>query len=431
MKSRLLVIGGGIESVPAIEHLQHLGLHIIVADGNPQAPGIRVADESIHADIYDLEQNRELALALHEKVPIHGVTTLGADVALTVACVAEALGLPGISVSTARQCHDKLAQHRFFQSEGIQSAEYWTVDSISDIEKRLTSHKQLILKPTDNRGGRGVLFIDDTVDLAWALAYSQSFSQNSALLLESYLEGPQLSTETLVVAGEVFTLGVSDRNYNLLPAYKPHIVEDGGDLPSQYETDYSAEIDKLMTKISRGLGIRFGSIKGDLVIHNGQLKVIEIALRMSGGYFASHEIPATYGTDMVKLLADMALNKKITAPTIRKAKRFICQRYLFLPPGSVMDSQPSDLASAVNSDDVVFYQFHLQPGQVVGEVHSHQSRCGMVICQGESRQEAQERAEHWVRKVSKLLLPSPQVQQRKRPEAIQKELDTASMPASD
>ena len=69
---------------------------------------------------------------------------------------------------------------------------------------------QLILKPIDNRGARGVLILDSRIDLAWAYQHSQSFSQSPILLAEEYLLGPQLSTETLIIEGQAYTVGVSD-----------------------------------------------------------------------------------------------------------------------------------------------------------------------------------------------------------------------------
>ena len=51
-------------------------------------------------------------------------------------------------------------------------------------------------------------------------------------MVESFLFGPQISTEALVVNSKVYTIRVSDRNYEFLDKYSPHIIENGGDLPS-------------------------------------------------------------------------------------------------------------------------------------------------------------------------------------------------------
>ena len=399
MKPRLWVVGGGIESVPAIAHCQSLGFHVTVSDGDAKAPGMRIADDSVWADIYDVEKNLTLAVKLHADAPFSGVTTLGADVALTVATIANYLGLPGIPLAAAHQCHDKLSQHEYFSSQGILSARYWLVNTEEEIAAILSRHPKLILKPRDNRGARGVLCIDSSVDLHWALNYVLSYSRHQKLLLEECLEGPQLSTETIIEKGRAFTVGISDRNYDKWKTYAPFIVEDGGDLPSVHEPSRLAEINRLMTQIAQGLGIENGNIKGDLVIHKGQLKVIEIALRMSGGYFASHEIPATYDIDMVGMLADMAVGRTVALPQTLSPKHYVCQRYLFLPLGKVDANKLKKIEAEGFSRNIIFSRLDCPADELAKAIENHKSRSGVVIAKGKSRKDAQEKAEMAIKKV--------------------------------
>ena len=100
--------------------------------------------------------------------------------------------------------------------------------------KSLTKERgfPLVIKPVDSRGSRGVLLLTKDIDLEWAYSISKDYSPSNRVMVEQFLEGPQVSTESIVIDSNVTTIGFSDRNYEKLEKFAPHIVEDGGDLPS-------------------------------------------------------------------------------------------------------------------------------------------------------------------------------------------------------
>src|SRR4051794_40854651 len=111
----LWIVSGGAEAVPGIVRARVMGLHVVVSDMNPSAPGFAVADDTVVADTYDAEATVAAAVAYQQSHrPIDGVMCMAADVPLTVASVAAALGLPGIPVSAARLAADKLAMKDAF-----------------------------------------------------------------------------------------------------------------------------------------------------------------------------------------------------------------------------------------------------------------------------------------------------------------------------
>ena len=54
MPKNLLVVGGGIEAVPGLERAKQMGLHLVVSDRDPEAPGFAVADDRLLASTYDI-----------------------------------------------------------------------------------------------------------------------------------------------------------------------------------------------------------------------------------------------------------------------------------------------------------------------------------------------------------------------------------------
>jgi len=47
----ILILGAGIEQTIAIELAKEMGLKVIVIDGNPKAPGLKITDVGINVDI--------------------------------------------------------------------------------------------------------------------------------------------------------------------------------------------------------------------------------------------------------------------------------------------------------------------------------------------------------------------------------------------
>src|SRR3990172_6281501 len=105
-KDPILIIGGGLLQVPAVEAAHSLGLRAIVTDRNPDAPAMRIADEAHVGDIYDIPNHVKLGLKLRNRLA--GIFTEGADCEVTVASVAASLGLPGVSVEATMNCKNKV-----------------------------------------------------------------------------------------------------------------------------------------------------------------------------------------------------------------------------------------------------------------------------------------------------------------------------------
>ena len=102
MGKTLLIISGGIEAIPGIKLAKAMGLHVVVSDINPKAPGFALADDCIIASTYDADETVAAAEKYDSSVRrIDGVICIAADVPLTVASVAFELGLTGIPVQSA------------------------------------------------------------------------------------------------------------------------------------------------------------------------------------------------------------------------------------------------------------------------------------------------------------------------------------------
>ncbi len=382
----LLVVSAGIEAVPGIELAKSMGLHLIASDANPEAPGFALADDHLIASTYDVEATVAAASRYHHNIrPIDGVMCIASDVPLTVASVVAELNLPGIPLESAQLATDKLAMKQRFAADAVPIPWFHAVDSADHLKSLVsTQGLPLVIKPVDSRGSRGVLRLLPETDLDWAYATARDHSPTGRVMLERFLPGPQVSTESLMIDGVAYTPGFSDRNYQYLERYAPHIIENGGQLPSHLDDATQQAVRVLVQQAALSMGIRNGVVKGDIVVTDGKPHVIELAARLSGGYFCTHEIPLNTGVDLVGAAIRQALGEPVDPADLQpRFNRPVAQRYFFPEPGVVTAVEGAD--AFAEHPDVAYLELRAKPGDRIGPVDSHPARAGVVITTGATR----------------------------------------------
>jgi biotin carboxylase len=406
----VLIVSGGREAVPAIEEAKRLGLRVLVSDGAPDAPGFRLADAGLLASTYDADATVEAARAYAARHRIDGVLAVAADVPMTVAAVADALGLPGPSLRSAQLASDKLAMKDRFAEAGVAVPWYAPVDSATALALQVAREPgRLIVKPVDSRGARGVVRLLHGVDPAWAFHQAANESPTGRVMVERFVGGPQVSTESVVVDGRCTTVGFSDRNYEYLDRFAPFVIENGGDLPTRLPADVVVRIAALVADAAAALGITHGTVKGDIVVGPDGPMVIELAARLSGGLFCTHEIPLATGVDLVAVAIRLALGERPSpADLAPRWSRGVAQRYFFPQPGTVVAVDGA--REAAQAEGIALLETTVSRGSLVRPMTSHVCRGGVVITVGETREEAIARAEAAVARVRIVTQPvSPQV----------------------
>ena len=280
----LLIISGGIEAADAARRAKEMGHTVVVSDRDPQAPGFAFADSCLIADVYGANETASAAERYSRKIrKIDGVLCVAADAPVTAATVAQRLRLPGLPVHVAELACDKLAMKRCFQSAGVAVPWFAEVSTPQELQRiAIERGRDLVIKPVDSRGSRGVQRVAQVEDLAGAFMLARSHSPSERVMVEQYLPGPQVSTESIVIDGVCHTPGFSDRNYEYLDRYAPFFIENGGDLPSRLPDTIQDKVRDLVGRAAAAMGVTQGTVKGDVVVHQGEPYMIELAARLSG-----------------------------------------------------------------------------------------------------------------------------------------------------
>jgi biotin carboxylase len=385
-----MIVGAGDEQVPAYELAKRRGYVVVGSDLNPNAPGLKIADHVLIASTRDAEETARVALAFHEKHPISGVMTIANDVPFTVATVAKALGLRSISLDAARNVSDKLLMKQCFAAQQVACPWFTGIDTAADLRRHLDADPQarFVVKPVDGRGARGVLLIDSGVDTDWAIEESRRWGDSGRLILERYVPGLQLSTESFVLDGKCHTPAMAERNYARLEQFKPNIIEDGGTIPALVDGATREAIDDLILRGAAALGIHEGIVKGDIVINEqGQPMIIELAARLSGGWFATHQIPAASGVDLVSAVMEHALGHPVAASDLTPDRsRATAIRYWYPSEGRIVAIEGEDALKQLPG--LISYGFFRKPGDVQPPIKMHPDRFGFAIVSADTRDDA-------------------------------------------
>jgi biotin carboxylase len=386
----LMIIGAGAEQVPAYELAKKRGFKIVGTDINIDAPGLKLADYILNVSTKDAELTAKKALHFNEKNKIDGVMTIANDVPYTVALVACKLNLPSISLKAAACASNKLEMKKAFQEHNVSCPWFIEVNTLESLKKIVlkTPGKMFVLKPVDGSGARGVLLIDHKTDLSWAFNESTKWGQSGNLMIEEFIEGTQISSESFILDGECFTPGISERNYSKLDDFKPYIIEDGGTIPADIDIDLEKKISKLVLDGAHAMGINRGIIKGDIVIdRSGNPLIIELAARLSGGWFSTHQIPATSGVNLVNAVMSECMGIPINKSELQSSlNRSTAVRYFFPEEGEIISIKGT--ADVAKSKGVLKYGIFRKEGEIQPKVLMHPDRFGYVLVEAASRDES-------------------------------------------
>jgi len=330
-RKTILIIGAGREQVPAFELSKKMGLEIISTDIDENAPGFRLSDHKLLVSTRDAEKTFETVKNFCKSHKIDGVLTVANDVPLTVSKIANYYSLPGLAIKSSKLLSDKISMKEKFVSANVKTPPFMRVKELEDIKKFSKLHDfPFVLKPVDGRGSKGVVILKSFSDVKKFFHIPKSITKKNYLIIEKYLEGPQLSVESVFLDKKYFPVAFADRNYDLRDLSHPFSFEDGGDIPSNTSDLLNKKISNLVECASKSLGINWGTVKADIVLSDGEPQIIELAGRLSGGDFSTFSIPEVYGVDLVSIAIRLALGMKVTADELEKSPiKAYANRYIY------------------------------------------------------------------------------------------------------
>ncbi|MEV3856454.1 ATP-grasp domain-containing protein [Streptomyces sp. NPDC050095] len=390
---RILLIGGTPQHVrKATEH----GLDVVLVqypDAYDREHGPCV-DQALLLDYGDLDQLLPLVRVLHEAHPFLAAVSLYELGLLSAARVNEALGLRGESVGTVELLMDKWRMRQHLDAKGISPVASAVGRSAADVREFVAAHGlPVIVKPVRESGSLGVFRIQDPADVEavaaryrslhdqdWSLgdvAFADSFD---AFLMEEFLDGPEISVETLTFDGRHVVVAVTDKETG-----GSGFVELGHAQPSAHSPETLAGARQLVVDFLDAVGLRSGPGHTEVKLTSRGPRIIESHNRI-GGDRINDLTEIAYGVDMERYALGAALGvlEPLAASPLPRGGAAV--RFLTPEPGRVVAVTGVD---AVRADPAcVDLRLSVGPGCEVPPLTWNEDKVGHVVARGATAAEA-------------------------------------------
>lgn len=397
MKKYILLLGGSHDQLFIIKTAHEIGIGTVVVDANKNAPGFKLANYSSAIDFSNVSRVISFVEDIKDKgVNVCGVTTMGSDVPQIIAEIANYFKWAGPSKKTSILATNKYKMKCRLKEFNIPVPKFALINSANEIRKNWQKFNcnKVIIKPTDRAGSRGVRIISREEEIISAYENALRNSKIEEVILEEYIDGPQISTESILYDDKSCTPGFADRVYEGMEVFFPQIMENGGWVPSFVNNGTRDSTVSLVEKAARALGIKKGVAKGDVVIHpeKGPM-IIEIAARLSGGDFSESLVPLGCGVNYVKAVIKIAIGEEPDWKELKpKFQENVANRYFFLPPGRLEEINGIDILKNIKGLEKfnIFYKV----GENIPKIENHGQRVGVMVIRGRNRDLVQENIDY-------------------------------------
>lgn len=307
---KLMLLGGLRSLLPVIEAAHRYGIHVITVDYLPQNVAHAYSDEYYNVSILD----KEAVLSLAQRLGIDGIMSFGVDPGVvTAAYVAEQLGLP-FQCSYAAACvlQDKSKFRAFLSEHGFrvpQSKGYTDVESaLIDFS---TYEGDVMVKPVDAAGSKGVSRVSDISLLRVAVDTALSSSHVGQFIMEDYLEqeGASSDSDCFSVRGELVCCSFSNQYFDARAEnpYVPSGVSWPSTMPAWAQDELHEELQRLMRLLEVDTGIYNVETR---LCKNGKPYIMEVSAR-GGGPRLAEMLRYASGVDLIDAMVRAAVGMAV------------------------------------------------------------------------------------------------------------------------
>jgi biotin carboxylase len=389
---RILILGAGRYNVPSIHAAREAGFATLVADKNPDAPGLRAADHALRIDLNDCES---LTQAVTAQGGVDGVVSMAEVGVRAAANISRRLGLPSISEEAAANATSKAAMRRNWQRIGKYSTDFSVVateDEARHAAARL-GRFPLIFKPDRSFGGsRGVTRVERAEDIAGAFHAAQAGGlAGSDVVIEHCVEGSEHSAEVLIWNGKTSLLCIGQK----IKSLRPYRVDVSVQYPAQLTAAQESNIADMCHEAVTALGLTQGAAHVEFGYTDQGPVLFELGARCGGGHtpqIAHHVSGINEFVEACRMSCGMPPNR-----FTHTSRRGADYRFLVFPPGVVERIEiPQTL---VADGSILDAGVTVQPGDEIRPLRSTSERAGFLVAVGEILQEAVARADRGCREI--------------------------------
>lgn len=319
---KLLLLGGSMQQVVAIEKAKELGYYTVLCDFLPDNPGQYASDKFYLVSTTD----KEAVLEAAKKENIDGVVAYASDPAApTAAYVAEKLALPGNPYESVEILCNKDKFRKFLKENGFctpKAKGYADIlEAQEDVESDLYT-LPVIVKPVDSSGSKGVRVAYKKNELASAIEFAFSYSRSSRIIIEEFIE----KKHKYLIGGDIFVLNGEVVLWGLLNCHRDTevnpLVPVGKSYPVELEKADVDVVKQTLKSIADKLQIKNCAMNVELVVdRNNRVFPVDVGPR-SGGNMIPDLLGDIFGVDVVEMTIKSAMGEAVSIDIKDSGKYF-------------------------------------------------------------------------------------------------------------
>lgn len=250
--------------------------------------------------------------ARYESAPFDGITTLYDPAVPFVADAAGALGLPGLGSGTARAVQDKRIMRRQLAEAGLNVPGFVVLDDPGAWAAGTGLDFPVVVKPANGFSSLGVTRADSAEQLGAVVEEVRQvcrtkLNQTTGLIVEEYLDGPELAVESLAHRGEVTVLSIGYKGEPTGPYFEEGVYR----APALLPPDVQDAVVREVVAAHSALGVTDGPSHTELRLRGGiRPYLLELGARVGGSgvshYIAEHVCGADLAGDALRIAAGLA-----------------------------------------------------------------------------------------------------------------------------
>lgn len=237
-----------------------------------------------------------------------GVFTYDEPSVIATALVADRLGLPGLTAAGAEGCRNKVRSRQALTAAGLPQPRFAVATTAEEAATAAADiGYPVVVKPRGMAASIGVALVDDPAGIAAAFERADQSSRSGpaeyhgGALIEELIDGPEISIDGAVVAGEYLPICIAHKQLGTPPYFEEigHIVDGNDPLLAD------AELRELLRAAHEALGAQYGITHTEIRFSSRGPVVIEVNGRLGGDLIPYLGKLAT-GIDPGAVLADVA-----------------------------------------------------------------------------------------------------------------------------
>lgn len=306
---KLLIIGSDYGTREIVQEAHKMGHYVIVADYFETTPTKKLADECWTISTTEIDKLEKMAKQAGVGAVFMGASDFNINNGRQLC---KRLGLPIYCASDRawEVACNKSEFKKICKSIGAPVAtDYYLTDALTR-EELDKIHYPVVVKPVDKSGNRGMSYCKNEEELVQAYKYARSISDNSTIIVERELHGPEFVANYVIADGEMRLLcftsehnqpGELDNLYSVINTTSAHL--------KQFIEEVSEKVKMVFKEAECREGIAWVET---ILDKDGHFYLLEMGHRFAG---EMTYVPwkCVSGFDTVKWMLEIALGVKHTA----------------------------------------------------------------------------------------------------------------------